>query len=114
MAQSDIGTFARIDKNTIRHEYKRWRTVKIDEMWQRATRIIDSLESMPETKTLDDKEAEEVYNEWVEQQRKEIPSLVKSLEYIVFWANEINKQGILTEEEQEKLQTLNEKYEQWQ
>ncbi len=69
MAESNIGTFERIDDNTIKHEYTRWRTVKVDEMWGRAKQIIDSLEAMPETKTLNDKEAEAVYNEWVEQQR---------------------------------------------
>jgi len=114
MAQSDIGTFTRVDDNTIRHEYTRWRTVKVDEMWDRARGIIDSLEAMPGLKTLDDKEAEAVYNDWVEQQRKEILSLMKSLEYIVFWANEIDKQGILTSEEQDKLKILNEEYQKWQ
>ena len=113
MAQSDIGTFRRIDDNTIEHEYTRWRKVKVDQMWNRAKEAIDQLEAMPEYKTLDDKEAERVYNEWVEQERAGIPSLVSSLEWIVYWANEIDKQGVLTETEQDKLKQLNETLEKW-
>ena len=114
MAQSDIGTFTREDKNTIIHEYTRWRKVKVDEMWDRASQIIAALDQMPEYKTLDDKEAEQVYNEWVEQQRKEIPSLISSLEWIVYWADQVKQQGVLTSEEETKLQELKETLKEWQ
>src|SRR6056297_3479417 len=114
MAQSDIGTFRRIDDNTIEHEYTRWRKVKVDEMWNRASQIMQAFDNVPEYKTLDDKEAEQVYNEWVEQERQQIPSLISSLEWIVYWANEIDKQGVLTDEEKEKLKQLNETLEKWE
>ena len=103
MAQSDTGNFSRDTNGKVIHSYYRWRTVELDKEWQETQKDIEELENLPQVKTEPDQETLALWNEQAEQEQKRKPDILQRLKDKRYWAKIMEEQGVLTNEEEERL-----------